>query len=62
MIVAPCGSMKKLIAYSGHKAQACEANRVFDLNNVADKSPEEALRMLEEANDIDDMDELRDVS
>jgi hypothetical protein len=39
----------------------CKENRKFDLNDVPDKLPEEAWKILKKASDEKDIEEFRDV-
>ncbi|KAJ6135334.1 zinc knuckle transcription factor [Penicillium capsulatum] len=44
----------------GHLAKDCTVNRKFDLNDVADKLPEEAWAMMKKASDERDIDDFRE--
>lgn len=46
---------------TGHQSKDCQANRKFDLNQVADKLPEEAWKMLEKASQDKEIGEFREV-
>ncbi|KAJ5976062.1 zinc knuckle transcription factor (CnjB) [Penicillium waksmanii] len=48
------------ICVTGHQSKDCKANRKFDLNQVADKLPEEAWAMMKGASEEKEIGEFRD--
>lgn len=45
----------------GHKVQDCKEKRVFDLNDVPDKLPEEAWKLMQVASEERDLEDFRTV-
>lgn len=48
--------------YKGHRAAECKANRVVDMSNIPNKSPEEAWNLLKAADAEGDLDDFREVT
>jgi len=56
------GSANIYIPYLGHEAKDCTERRVMDLSKIPDKTPREAVAMMEAASDARDLDDFREVS
>lgn len=50
------------ICVTGHQSKDCKANRKFDLNQVADKLPEEAWAMMKDASDGKEIGDFKEVT